>query len=1113
MSTSGGEHDDEFIERLESLDLAIAARAHDEKAHESQDADSDGEGDERMRRARVCLDLLDRARRQASDDTERADAATETPNPEGESAGGLLSEDIQQLGRFEIVRELGHGGLSVVFLANDPKLGRQVALKVPRPEVLVERSMRRRFMREAEAAARLDHPHIVRVYEVDEDGPVCFIASEYCPGMTLAAWLAGRNAPVPAEVAARLINDLAAAVEHAHSRAVLHRDIKPSNVLVEVDPLRADRIVRVRLADFGMAKLLEQGGGDTRSGAIIGTLDYMPPEQAKGRPEEVDVRADVYSLGAILYELLTGVPRVRGVTNVDALRQVLFEEPPTPRRIRPTIPRDVEAICLKCLAPRPSDRYATAHGLIVDLQRYLRGEPTIARPAGAVERIWKWSRRRPAWATLAGASAVGLITVLAVVFAYNRELGRALASADTAREGEAIARENAESLQRAAEDQARRLRRLLYAADMRYAFEAWEHGDAAMARERLLRYAPEAGEEDLRTFAWHFLWRRCAPSGRPLIGHDGDVYALAFAPAGDRLATVGADGTVRLWAVNEARDARVLGQHSGEVNAVSWSPKGDHIATAGDDGAVRIWEADGSDAAPVTTLQVPDCDSVYAACFSSNGAVIATGGTDQVITLWNTDSWSAEAQLTGHTGDVESIAVSSDGELLASASADGTVALWDTAAGTRKLVLDGHEGRLSSVAFSHDDRLLVSCGLNDQTARVWNVGSGDEIGVLTEHANWVHSAAFSRDDSLIASACKDGVVHLWDGATYERLASLLGHDGRVWAVRFAPQSNALATAGADGKTLLWSLDEVHQRKVTQSYPRGIQSIGMSTGRSAMVLGRDDGVLHLVDEQGRSLWELNVAAGHTRRYFDVSPDGTQWAAVTAPGEISIGSMETGERLHVLGDGSQRLGCLRFSPDGAHLAAGDSSGGIHVWNSSDGSLVSRFSAGAKPVLCLDYSPTTGELAVAGELRRVAIFSPSDGRERHSLKGYPRRINALEFSPDGSALAIGGEDRVVTLWRTGDGTRSTLVGHESHVQAVCFSPDGHTLATASTDRTMRLWDLRALEEIAVFANHPGPVNAVAFTADGRTLCAGGGVAPADEADSHAAGGYAIWRSAARE
>jgi len=356
--------------------------------------------------------------------------------PVEESRSAALVSGPARFGRFEVRRELGRGSFGVVFLAYDPRLRRQVALKVPRPEVLVTAEMRRRFEREARAAAGLDHPNLVPVFDAGEEGSISYIASAYCPWPTLAAWLKAREGPVPPRLAARIVGRLAQAIAHAHSRGVLHRDLKPGNVIMEPIPSGAaerrddDGLdCTPRVTDFGLARLVATGQeatAATQSGAILGTPSYMAPEQAQGGGEAVGPAADVYGLGAILYALLVGRPPFQADSVLDTLMLLRTQEPVAPSRLRPRLARDLETVCLKCLCKEPQRRYATAESLADDVDRFLAGQPVRARRVGPVSRLALWCRRQPALAATIGSALLVIGAVSSAgVWRVVRERDRA----------------------------------------------------------------------------------------------------------------------------------------------------------------------------------------------------------------------------------------------------------------------------------------------------------------------------------------------------------------------------------------------------------------------------------------------------------------------------------------------------------------------------------------------------------------------------------------------------------------------------------------------------------------------------------------------------------------
>ncbi len=695
-------HDDQFAELLAEYHEGLLSR-HGTVGDSDRAQRLDPAMRSRLIEAQQCLLVLEQVRRRGDPPPPPVRVA-ETIQGIDSTTSADQCDTPRTIGRFHVVRELGRGGYGVVFLARDPLLRREVALKVPRPDALLNVDLRRRFVREAQAAARLTHPNVVALHEVGEVGPVCFIASAYCSGPTLAEWLREQPQPPPPRLAADVVAALADAVHYAHTQGVLHRDLKPSNVLLEPKVAEVaggpdDKFPFVpKVTDFGLAKLAENDTQDThtRSGATIGTPNYMAPEQADGRLDDVGPRTDVYALGALLYEMLTGKQVFRGSTDLDTLHRVIVEEPLPPSRWLAGLPTDLEAICLKCLEKAPGRRYDSAAALGEDLRRFLAGEATEARPLSAAGRLSKWARRRPAIAALVAVSFVAATTIAAGSLWYSARLRSALVESDQQRTLAEAARYESEQSRLATLAQEEIANQYLYALRVRLAYQSLSQADVPQAASLLAEYDDGSRFTHLRGFEWHYARRALHEERFTLAGHT-QAYAVAFSPDGRGLATGGKDGIVRLWDPITGRKRGKLVGHASCVNQVAFSPDGALLATASCDGTIKLWNAADHSELP---LLVEPAGAVLCLTFSPDGKWLAAGGANRGTTIIHVPQRRAVASLGGEPIAANWLAFSPNGRLLAAADhgPDGrpNLSLWETGAWTRRASL-GRVGQLGGV--------------------------------------------------------------------------------------------------------------------------------------------------------------------------------------------------------------------------------------------------------------------------------------------------------------------------------------------------------------------------------------------------------------------------------
>ncbi|WP_152052924.1 WD40 domain-containing protein [Tautonia marina] len=1029
---------------------------------------------------------------------------------------------VRYFGDYEILRELGHGGMGVVYEARQVSLNRPVALKMIRAGLLAGDHELLRFRNEAEAVALLDHPGIVPVYEVGEHEGQHFFSMKLVPGGSLVPLLPRyRDDP---RGAARLVVQAAKAVAHAHMRGILHRDLKPANLLVDAEGYP-------HVTDFGLARRIEADTELTASGMVLGTPAYMAPEQAAGRRGSITTATDVYGLGTVLYALLTGQAPFGGASVVETLEAVRNASPESPRQLNAVVPRDLEVICLKCLEKDPRRRYPTAAALAEDLGRYLEGRPITARPVGAATRMWMWSRRNPRLAGLAASLVLALLagTITSTAFALR-------ARAEARRANIEAARANGEKTR--AQQQRDNAERLFYAAEIQLASRDYAAYDLAQMRYHLSSLVPSGPDAvDHRGFEWSYLQAACQQEIRVFRGHEGPLKSLTFAPDGRRLATSGYDGTVRLRDTATGRDLAVLRGHERLVSSLAFAPDGRRLATSGNDGTVRLWDAETGEE---LTVLLGHEGIVNSLAFAADGRRLATSGYDGTVRLWNAETGREQAILLGHEGPVGNIAFVLDGRRLATSGNDGTVRLWDAETGEELAVLLGHQGLVTCLAVAPDGRRLASAS-NDGTIRLWDAESGVEFPSLRYNGNLVTSLSFAPDGLRLATVSRDGkdwtmvpacTVRIWDSWSGRELLNLRVHEGIVYSLAFAPDGRRLATSGYDGTVRLWDAETGREQAVLRGHEGGVTSVVFSPDGRRLASAGGDGTARLwdavapdaltvlrgpgdrlhsvaiapdgqrlamaVNDNTTRLWDLETGVElavlrHEDTAWPVafSPDGRRVATASFDGTARLWDAESGRELRVLRGHEGKVGAVAFAPDGDRLVTGGDDGTLRLWEISTGRQLAIFDAPKALIYCIAFRRDGRRLATAASDGTARLWDANTGRQLAVFRGHGgRSVDSVDFAPDNRRVASSGADGTVRIWDAETGHELVVLrGHRrTFVNWVAFSPDGRRVATASFDGTARLWDAETGRELFVFHGHEGGVVHVRFSADGTRLATAG-------------------------
>ena len=1013
----------------------------------------------------------------------------------------FVEKSGDKIGRYKLLKVLGEGGFGIVYLAEQQRpMKRRVALKIIKPG-MDSAQVIRRFEAERQALALLDHPNVAHVYDAGttEAGRPYFVM-EYVKGVPITEHCDRQRLTI--EERLKLFMKVCEAIQHAHQKGIIHRDIKPSNIQVCIEGEQAIP----KVIDFGVAKALSQPLTErtlvTEQGQLIGTPEYISPEQAEMTNQDIDTRSDIYSLGVLLYELLTGILPFESETlrkgNLDQMRQILRDtEPRTPstrvnaldaetcskvarccqsdvvalgRRLR----GDLDWITLKAMEKDRMRRYQTALALAEDIERHLNNEPVLAGRPGTLYRFQKLVRRNQ--------GVFGAVVAVATVLVLG-----ALVST-----WQAVRATRAERTQTRLRHEAEAL---TYASDMSLAQQALAKNDLGSARRLLEVHRPGRGQLDLRGWEWRYLWQQCRSDALDeLCRYPNSPYSVAYSADGRVLAIAGGyQNFVEVWDVSGRK--RIATLQPNEGRHVAFSPRGDLLATNAEY-QIRLWRTGTWDRAD---QQFTLAGYLRVLKFSPDGRRLASLSWPGEVTVWERESerWTEIRQIAGvpiRGGFIGALDFAPDGKALVTGDADHRLRVFDLTSGETDVnIPEAHPEGITAVAWSPDGSLLASGGgFVGGPIRLWEARSGRRVGMLKGHTSWISRLVFSRDGRWLYSAAGDQTIRIWDAQQRRPVATLRGSDDEIHGLALSPDGTMLASACKNGVVAFWNA----RPRPEEEQPLLIQ-LDRLDRNAAPVFAPDDRVLAGVRQGTVSLFDpatLEEVEPLPELGTDIvgmaySPDGSLLAGGSREGKIRVWSCTEHRLLRELGDPNASIYPICFRADGTQLLAHNGRGMMLWLDTHTGHPLHRYTVAVNDVVRI-VAPD-GRLAALGTRTGTVYWANVETGEllATSTDVHLQFVSGIAFSKDGTQAASVCQGGRVALWDPSSFQliKAPFKGHMEAAHGVAFSPDGHRLATGGNARdAVKLWDLATRRELVTLSGQGSMFLSVGFSTDGQWLAA---------------------------